>query len=107
MLAAAAHTHHLLLVMLRIHLLLAMHHLLIHAVLALTGACLVGLALSNMIPISAGSDLRRRRVEDLGERRHLLPRVPERVIRREIGDARVEAEEEVVLLDHVRDAAQV
>jgi len=42
LLMLAAHTHHLLLVMLRIHLLLAMHHLLIHAVLALTGACLVG-----------------------------------------------------------------
>src|SRR4029077_12556814 len=42
LLVLAAHAHHLLLVMLRIHLLLAMLHLLIHAVLALTGACLVG-----------------------------------------------------------------
>jgi len=42
LLMLAAHSHHLLLVMLRIHLLLAMHHLLIHAMLALPGACLVG-----------------------------------------------------------------
>src|SRR5262249_23680903 len=42
MLAAATHTHHLLLVMLRIHLLLMTHHLLIRAMLAFTDACLVG-----------------------------------------------------------------
>jgi len=39
MLAAAAHTHHLLLVMLRIHLLLTTH-LLIHGILAVTGAAM-------------------------------------------------------------------
>jgi hypothetical protein len=42
MLAAAHPRTHLLRMMLSIHLLLPMHHLLIHPMLALTSACLVG-----------------------------------------------------------------